>query len=191
MTLVLASSSPRRAALLKDLGIDFRKVVPDVDETRRPNESPRQYVRRVALDKAEAVSTRHPKAWILAADTTVALGNDILGKPDDAKDARAMLRKLSGRAHRVYSGIALVHADKRRARSAVASTRVVFRALTEKEIRWYVDTKEPLDKAGAYGAQGKGGLLVERYEGSFTNVVGLPLEKLYAMWRLERLPGLS
>lgn len=191
MTLILASSSPRRSSLLTELGVRFRAVSPDVDETRLDGESPRRYVRRVALDKARAVASQHSTAWVLAADTTVALGTRILGKPSGPQQARAMLRELSGRSHRVYSGIALVHVHKSRARTAVSSTRVVFRELTESEIRWYVETGEPLDKAGAYGAQGKGGLLVERYEGSFTNVVGLPLEKLHALWRAEKLPGLG
>lgn len=191
MKLILASSSPRRAAYLKELGIDFREVRPEVDETRRRGESPRAYVRRLALEKASAISKLHPRSWVVAADTTVVVDRVILGKPRDATEARKMLRKLSGRSHRVLSGIALVRAVSPVARSAVSSTRVFFRSLDEDEIRWYVETGEPLDKAGAYGAQGKGGLLVSRVEGSFSNVVGFPLEKFYELLRecgLE-LPG--
>ena len=188
MKLVLASSSPRRAAYLKELGIPFRRIAPDVDETRLPGESPRRYVRRIALDKAKAVMSRHPNAWVLAADTTVVVDDAVLGKPGGAAEARRMLRRLSGRAHRVVSGIALGRAVPPRLTTAVSSTRVTLRPLSDAEIRWYVDTGEPLDKAGAYGAQGKGGLLVERYEGSFSNVVGLPLEKLYELWRSCGLP---
>ena len=181
MKLILASSSPRREAYLKDLGIPFRRVSPDVDETRRRAESPRAYVRRLAVEKASAVSERYPRSWVVSADTTVVVDKTVLGKPHDAAEARKMLRTLSGRSHRVLSGIALVHRAQAVARSAVSSTRVFIRRLNDDEIRWYVGTGEPLDKAGAYGAQGKGGLLVARVEGSFSNVVGFPLEKFYEL----------
>jgi septum formation protein len=181
MKLILASSSPRRAAYLKDLSIDFRKVVPNVDETRHRNESPRAYVRRVALDKASAVAERRKRDWVVGADTTVVIDNKVLGKPRDPSEARKMLRTLSGRSHRVMSGIALVHADDAVARSAVSTTRVFIRSLSRGEIDWYVGTGESLDKAGAYGAQGQGGLLISRIEGSFSNVVGFPLEKFYEL----------
>jgi septum formation protein len=186
--LILASSSPRRRGYLKDLGLDFKAVSPDVDERRRRDESPRAYVRRVALDKASAIAARHPRSWVVSADTTVVLDGTILGKPRNAAEARRMLKKLSGRAHRVLSGIALVHVDDAITRSAVSSTRVLIRQLSDEEIHWYVGTKEPLDKAGAYGAQGKGGLLVERVEGSFSNVVGFPLEKFYELLKACGLP---
>ena len=188
MKLVLASSSPRRQAYLKDLGIPFRRVAPDVDETRRRGESPRAYVRRIALEKASVVSERYPSSWVVSADTTVVIDKTVLGKPRDAAHARKMLRQLSGRSHRVLSGIALVHRADAVVRSAVSSTRVFIRRLNDDEIRWYVGTGEPLDKAGAYGAQGKGGLLVARVEGSFSNVVGFPLEKFYELWRACGLP---
>ena len=188
MRLVLASSSPRRARYLDEIGVAYDKLSPDVDETLLEGESPRRYVRRVAEDKARAGVERRPDAWVLAADTTVVLDGDVLGKPADERDARRMLRRLSGRAHRVLTGIALAAPGGERVASEVSSTRVVFRALAEKDIRWYVATGEPMDKAGAYGAQGKGGLLVERYEGSFSNVVGLPLEKLVALWKRFDLP---
>ena len=188
MKLVLASSSPRRQAYLKDLGIPFRRVSPDVDETRRRAESPRAYVRRLAVEKASAVSERYPSSWVVSADTTVVIDKTVLGKPRNAAHARKMLRKLSGRSHRVLSGMALVHRGDAIVRSAVSSTRVFIRKLNDDEIRWYVGTGEPLDKAGAYGAQGKGGLLVERVEGSFSNVVGFPLEKFYELWKACGLP---
>jgi len=179
--LVLASSSPRRQAYLKDLGIPFRRVSPEVDETRRRAESPRAYVRRIAVEKASAVSEHYPTSWVVSADTTVVVDKTVLGKPRNAAEARKMLRKLSGRSHRVLSGMALVHRAQSVAHSAVSSTRVFIRRLNEDEIRWYVGTGEPLDKAGAYAAQGKGGLLVTRIEGSFSNVVGFPLEKFYEL----------
>ena len=188
MKLVLASSSPRRQAYLKDLGIPFRRVAPDVDETRRRAESPRAYVRRIAIEKAAVVSERYPSSWVVSADTTVVIDKMVLGKPRDAAHARKMLRQLSGRSHRVLSGIALVHRADAVVRSAVSSTRVFIRRLNDDEIRWYVGTGEPLDKAGAYGAQGKGGLLVARVEGSFSNVVGFPLEKFYELMKACGLP---
>lgn len=166
---------------MKELGVEFRAIAPDVDETPRRGETPRAYVRRIALDKASAIAARHPGEWVVAADTTVVVDDEILGKPRDAAEARKMLRTLSGRAHRVLSGLALVHGEDAVARSAVSSTRVFIRKLSDDEIRWYVATGEPLDKAGAYGAQGKGGLLVTRVEGSFSNVVGFPVEKFYEL----------
>ena len=185
---ILASSSPRRASLLKALGIPFRRVAPEVDETRRPGESVRRYVRRLAIEKALVVANRRPHAWVIAGDTTVVLDGALLGKPRDAREARTMLRQLSGRSHRVVSGIALVRGDRDSIASRVSSTRVTFRPLSDDEIRWYVRTGEPLDKAGAYGAQEKGGLLVTRIDGSYSNVVGFPLEKFYELWRAAGLP---
>lgn len=188
MKLILASSSPRRAAYLKELDVDFRTVRHEVDETHRRGESARAYVRRLALEKASSVAVRHPRSWVVAADTTVVVDGSILGKPKNPVEAQRMLRKLSGRSHHVISGIAIVRAGRDVARSAVSSTRVFIRPLDEDEIRWYVATGEPLDKAGAYGAQGKGGLLVARVEGSFSNVVGFPLEKFYELMRECDLP---
>lgn len=183
--LILASSSPRRSGYLRELGIRFRKIPSGVDERRLRGETPYRYVRRQAIAKTLAVSERHPGAPVVGADTIVVVDGAILGKPHDAPDARRMLRKLSGRSHRVLSGMAMVGggaASVERVRSGVSSTRVFFRKLTEGEIRGYVETGEPLDKAGAYGIQGKGGLLVTRIEGSFSNVVGFPLEVFYKLW---------
>jgi septum formation protein len=186
--LILASSSPRRRRYLRDLGFTFRSIPPDVDETKLRSETPRQYVRRLAIAKAREVTARHAKLWVVGADTTVVLGSAILGKPADEAEARRMLRRLSGRSHRVLSGIALARAEDGIEVAAVAATRVVFRKLTEEEILWYVRTSEPYDKAGAYGIQGKGGLLVERIEGSFSNVAGFPVEAFHRLWRSRGLP---
>jgi septum formation protein len=175
-TLILASSSPRRADILRELGIPFLQVPSNVDETTRRGESEVRYVRRLAEAKALSVAARHPAHWIVGADTTVALGGKLLGKPGDARDAARMLKLLSGRRHRVVSAVALARARDGVLRSGVSVTRVAFRKLTRDEIRWYVETGEPMDKAGAYAIQGKGGLLVSRIEGSFSNVVGFPLE---------------
>jgi len=179
--LVLASSSPRRRAYLKELGIPFQHVSPDVDETRRRGESPRAYVRRVAVEKASTVSELYPSAWVVAADTTVVIDKSVLGKPRNAAHARKMLRTLSGRGHRVLSGIALVHRRDAVVRSAVSSTRVFIRQLNDDEIRWYVGTGEPLDKAGAYGIQGLGAALVSEIRGDYYTVVGLPIALLMSL----------
>ncbi len=186
--LILASSSPRRAGYLRELGFTFRRVSPDVDETRHRGESPRRYVRRLAETKAEVVARRYPRHWVIGADTTVVVGGKLLGKPSNAKDALRMLKALSGRSHVVVSAIALARFQDGHLRSAVATTRVLFRNLTPQEIRWYVATGEPMDKAGAYAIQGKGSLLVSRIEGSFSNVVGFPIEKFFELWRGASLP---
>jgi septum formation protein len=181
--LLLASSSERRAQYLRELGFSFRRVAPEVDERRLRSESAQRYVRRLAIAKTLAVARRFPHAWVVGADTTVVVDGAFLGKPRDARDARRMLKRLSGRSHRVVSGIALARAEDGFLRHRTAVTRVFFRALSRKDVFWYVGTGEPLDKAGAYGIQGKGGLLVERIEGSFSNVVGFPLEKFFELWK--------
>ena len=163
-------------------------MAPDVDERTRRGEPARRYVRRLAEEKALAVSTRYPAHWVIGADTTVVVGGRILGKPKDARDARRMLRLLSGRDHQVVSGIALAREKTAFLRSSVSTTRVVFQTLTPREIQSYVDTGEPLGKAGAYGIQGKGAFLVARIEGSFSNVVGFPLEKFFELWTGSGLP---
>jgi septum formation protein len=144
----------------------------DLDETPLAGEAADAYVLRLARAKAQAVAGRFPDAWVLAADTTVALGTELLGKPSGPEEARQMLTQLSGRGHAVYTGVALAgRADG----ATVVHTRVTFRTLSAGEIDWYVGTGEPLDKAGAYALQGRGGFLVAAVEGSPTNVIGLPL----------------
>lgn len=179
--LVLASASPRRRELLSQLGLTFTVSAADIDETPHPVEEAGAYVLRLAREKARAVAARHPGAWVLAADTTVALGPELLGKPRDAGEARAMLSRLSGRTHEVHTGVALAG---RHEEALVVRTRVTFRTLSPGEMAWYADTGEPLDKAGAYAVQGKGGFLVAAVEGSPTNVIGLPLGETLAL--LER-----
>ncbi|MGH9319936.1 MAG: Maf family protein [Vicinamibacteria bacterium] len=186
LPLILASSSPRRAAFLRELGFSFRRVAPEVDETRLRGESPMKYVSRLAATKANAVAERYPGRWVVGADTAVVVNGKLLGKPSDRRDAARMLKLLSGRSHRVFSGIGL--ARDRVLHVATSSTRVVFRPLTADVIQWYVRTGEPMDKAGAYGIQGKGGLLVARIEGSFSNVAGFPLERFFELWKDAGLP---
>lgn len=181
--IVLASASPRRRELLAQLGLDLTIVVPDVDETPLPGEDPVAYVRRVAIAKAHVVAAP-ADALVIAADTTVDLGGEILAKPVDADDARAMLRRLSARTHRVHTGVAVRRGD--RTLSDVVTSLVTFTPLTPATIDWYVGTGEPLDKAGAYAVQGAGGVFVQRVRGSVSNVVGLPL---HAVARLAAALG--
>ncbi|GMU08112.1 Maf family protein [Corallococcus caeni] len=163
---------------MAQLGLRFTVAAADIDETPMAGEIARNYVHRLAVEKARTVATRHPDAWVLAADTTVALGSELLGKPRDAAEAREMLTRLSGQVHEVFTGIAVAG---RAQASEVVRTQVTFRALSPEEIAWYADTGEPLDKAGAYAIQGKGGFLVQGIDGSPTNVVGLPLGETLAL----------
>jgi len=184
--LVLASASPRRRELLGQLGLGFEVSAADIDETPRQGEAAEAYVSRLARDKARVVAARHPGAWVLAADTTVVLGSELLGKPRDAAEAREMLGRLSGRTHEVHTGVAL--AGPATEHSTVVRTRVTFRPLSTGEIAWYVGTGEPLDKAGSYAIQGKGGFLVAAVEGSPTNVIGLPLGETLALLARAGIP---
>lgn len=170
--IVLASASPRRYALLEQLGLRFSVEAPDVDETPLLDEAPVPYVQRLAVAKAHAVHVP-AHTLVIAADTTVDLGGEILAKPVDADDARAMLRRLSARTHRVHTGVALRLGDRTVAETITSL--VTFTPLTAAMIEWYVGTGEPLDKAGAYAVQGAGGVFVQRVQGSVSNVVGLPL----------------
>lgn len=171
---ILASASPRRSQLLKQLGIEFEVQPADVDESMLPGEGPGAYVERLARFKAREVAARSPGSLVLGADTAVVIGDEVLGKPGSPQAARRMLTSLSGRSHRVLTGIALAGA---RQRSRVIETEIDFRALSGPEIDWYIGTGEPMDKAGAYGAQGIGGFLIHAIRGSYSNVVGLPLEE--------------
>ena len=179
---VLASSSPRRRRLLRELGVEFSVRVPDVDERPLPGELPGPHVRRLALAKARAVIRGLAPGcgahWVVGADTVVVLDGRILGKPRDARDAQRMLARLSGRTHEVLTGVALVPAAGGRARTAVVRSRVEMKPFDAVTIRRYVAGGEPLDKAGAYAVQGHGRRLVARVRGSLTNVVGLPVERL-------------
>jgi len=155
----------------------------EVDETMDPEETPDGYVRRVAQQKAEAVAPGVPGRPILGADTVVVIDNHVLGKPDDEKDARRMLRLLSGREHVVMTGVCLIpgREGSTRKQIVVARTLVEFAPISESEIRWYIDSGEPWDKAGAYAVQGLASRFVTRIEGSYSNVVGLPVADVYAM----------
>lgn len=174
MRLVLASRSPRRVELLARAGYRFDVAPADIDERRRAGETPTRLVRRLARTKAAAAAVRHPGSVVLGADTVVVVDGDVLGKPNGAAAAAGMLRRLSGRGHHVLTGVVL-HAPRRRC-ARVASTRVVFRALSEADVAWHAAGGESADKAGGYAIQGRAARFVTRIEGSYTNVVGLPLE---------------
>jgi septum formation protein len=176
--LVLASASPRRRELLRWLVPEYALDSAVVDESPRPGEAATVLVDRLARAKAEAVARRHAAAWVLAADTIVELGGEILGKPADAREAAAMLARLSGREHRVLTGFALLAPGGAPGGAETVESRVRFRTLDPLRIDAYVATGEPLDKAGAYAVQGAGAGLIERVEGSFTNVIGLPLTEV-------------
>ena len=171
--LILASRSPRRSELLTAAGISFDVLAADIDETPHPNEAPDAYVERLAIEKARAVLALRPGARVLGADTTVTIDGEILGKPVDEADAFRMLRLLNGRPHDVHTGVALVSATG--VRSAVATTRVWFDTMTDEDISWYVATGEPVDRAGAYAIQGFASRFIPRIDGSYSNVVGLPV----------------
>lgn len=181
---VLASGSPRRREFLSQVGIRHRVQPADIDETVLPGETPEGHVERLALAKADAVAALEntpADAIVLAADTIVVVDDDILGKPDDADQARAMLRRLAGRTHTVHTAVAMVRGSRKASR--VDSVSVTFRELTDREIADYVSTGEPLDKAGAYGIQGHGAALVRRIDGDFFAVVGLSLATVVEMLR--------
>ncbi|WP_018881297.1 nucleoside triphosphate pyrophosphatase [Thioalkalivibrio sp. ALE30] len=181
--LLLASASPRRRELLEQIQLAYEVAPMDVDETPRPGESPEVLVERLAIAKAEAaIACGIPGQWVLAADTVVAVGDEALGKPADFADAEAMLQRLSGGEHRVVSGMALGRPGASM-RARTVTTRVRMRPLTSSDIAAYWATGEPRGKAGAYAIQGRGAAFVEWIEGSYTNVVGLPLFELEAWLR--------
>lgn len=175
--LILASTSPRRAELLTAAGIEFAVRAADVDETLLPGESPADYVLRLSRWKALAVA--RPGDLVLGADTTVVIHDEIAAKPIDHADAKRMLRALSGQWHDVLTGVTLLRDDM--ILSDVDTTRVRFVEISDSELDWYVSTGEPMDKAGAYGIQGLASRFVERIEGNYANVVGLPVEMVYRM----------
>jgi septum formation protein len=173
MKLILASASPRRRELLTQAGRRFDVLAADIDETRKPNEPPADFVQRLALEKAQAVLALHPDAVVLGADTTVVLDGNVLNKPADIAEAETMLRSLSGREHQVLTGIAVVSRDAQR--QHVETTRVFFAPISDADLAHYLSTGDSLDKAGAYGIQGYAARWITRIEGDFFNVVGLPI----------------
>ncbi|HVG53992.1 MAG TPA: Maf family protein [Vicinamibacterales bacterium] len=178
--LVLASASPRRAELLRAAGIDFEVAAANVDETPLPGETAREHVARLAEAKARAVHARDGERIVLAADTVVVVDSQILGKPVDDADAKRMLSLLSARTHEVLTAVSVFHPGEI-VDTRVEVTSVEFTRLSDADIEWYVGTGEPLDKAGAYAVQGLASRFIPRIEGSYSNVVGLPIALVYQM----------
>jgi septum formation protein len=177
-SLILASESPRRQALLTDLGIPFRVVAARVEEIPRAGEPPAVFSKRMAREKARAVSQQFPEDWVLGADTVVSLGKRLFGKPDSPREAKKFLEALNNRTHEVITSFCLINQALKKALARSVYTRVTFKHFSRREIDWYLRTGEPLDKAGAYAIQGRGSFLVREIKGSFTNVVGLPLTEV-------------
>jgi len=183
LKLILASSSPRRRELLGRLGRDFRAVSPDADESLGEGVGPAECACALAVRKAESVAARVNEGIVIGADTLVAVDDQIIGKPEDAEHARELLRVLSSRPHVVITGVCVINAATGERRVAAECTRVIMRPMSEEQIADYVGTGEPMGKAGAYAIQETGDRYVERVEGSFTNVVGLPMELLERLIR--------
>ena len=177
--LILASASPRRAEILRMVAWPFETLAVDIDESRLTDEDAVAYVERVARQKAEAAAKRASGATVVGADTVVVIENEILGKPRDNDHARRMLRLLSGRWHQVFTGVALLNGETSRAAHEV--TEVKFASMSQEEVNWYVATGEPSDKAGAYAIQGLGARFIEKIEGDYYNVMGLPVRLLYSL----------
>ena len=188
--LILASASPRRAELMRQIGAQFEVMISETEEKLDGDGSPAELVQRLALAKAEAVSGRVDQGMIIGADTVVVQGGHLFGKPADRAEAAEMLKALSGQAHSVLTGVAIIEQPSGAVQVAYAETRVFFKELLDEEITAYALSGEGLDKAGAYGIQGRGALLVEKIEGDYFNVVGMPLQLLNQMldnWQINLL----
>jgi septum formation protein len=187
--LILASESPRRYELLKQMGLDFEVVPSRVVENFVQTESPQEHVIRLAEAKAREVASNYPDHWVVAADTIVYINGSILGKPKSREEAVEMLRRLSGQEHWVLTGFSVCHLGKGRSDKEAVQTVVRMKALPSVEMEWYVQTGEPFDKAGGYAIQGIGSFMIQSIQGSYTNVVGLPLCELIQM--LNRLGAIK
>jgi len=187
-SIILASASPRRQELLKGIGIKFDVIPSGVNEDALDGETPRGHVLRLSKDKSFAVSQNNPDAWVLGADTAVVIDGEVLGKPGTQKEARIMLKKLSGREHRVITGFTIVNKSTDVIISDAVESSVLFKKILEDEMNWYVKTEEPYDKAGGYAVQGMAAFFVREIHGSYTNVIGLPLmEVVMALRRVGAL----
>jgi septum formation protein len=184
--IILASASPRRAEILRTVGWPFETLPVNVDESRQPNEDAVAYVTRLAGEKGRAAAQRAPRRSIVAADTTVVVDDHILEKPLDQEDAKRMLGLLDNRWHRVLTGVAFIDAATETMNLAHETTEVKFAAMSSEEVDWYVQTGEPMDKAGAYAIQGLGSRFIEEIRGDYFNVVGLPVRLLYDLVKQHR-----
>jgi septum formation protein len=176
--IILASASPRRKELLRQIGLIFAVVPSEIEEDVKDGEEPREHVLRLARLKAQEIARDQDSAVIIAADTIVVLSGEILGKPKDEEEAFEILSQLSGRVHRVFTGFCVLDASDGSEYSEAVESKVRFKHLTPEEIRRYIKTGEPMDKAGAYAVQGRGSYMIKEIQGSYTNVVGLPLCEL-------------
>jgi septum formation protein len=190
-SLILASKSPRRRYLLEKAGLKFTIIPSELDENSLTPSSPESHVKNLAVAKARHVSDRHPDSWIIGADTIVFIDNTILGKPGSRDEARAMLKSLSTKTHQVHTGYCICHKAGDHLFSECVTTEVSIKKLSQKEIEWYIDSGEPFDKAGAYAIQGIGAFLVKRINGSYTNVVGLPVCEVLDYLIKERVVKLN
>ncbi len=179
MQIILASESPRRKELLRLMGLSYIAVPSEIEEKPPVHASTQELVCSLALQKARAVAGRYPDDCVIGADTVVELDGDVLGKPHTPENAKRYLTRMQGRRHTVYTGVAVLKGGCEDVR--FCTTEVWFTPMSEREIDWYVSTGEPLDKAGAYGVQGPGGIFVDRIEGNYFNVIGMPLPLLYRM----------
>ena len=187
-TFILASVSPRRQELLRSVGLKFKTIPAHVDEDYIEGESPKQHVRRLAQEKAQLIAQKYPRAWVLGADTIVVIDGLILGKPKNKTQAKEMLKKLSGREHKVFTGFAVTQVASKVSHSDVVQSTVKFKEINTAELDWYIACDEPYDKAGGYALQGKGAYFIKSIRGSYTNVIGLPLcEVLETLKKLEAI----
>ena len=177
--IILASGSPRRKQILEQVGLKFTIEVSDYEEKPISGVKPYEFVETLSLEKAKAVAKNHNDAIIIAADTIVFLNNQILGKPKTKEDARGMLKKLSGNTHSVFTGFTIIDTVNKRTITNHVETKIRFKNLSEEEILAYIETKEPMDKAGSYGVQDRGALFVEHIEGDYSSVMGLPILKIF------------
>lgn len=172
---ILASASPRRREILQSVGLNFKIIPAHVNEDYIAGESPYKHVRRLSRDKAMAVAEKHQDAWVLGADTIVVIDGIILGKPQNKTQAKNMLKKLSGREHKVFTCFTIIHMESVVCETKVVQSAVQFKIISPDEMNWYIACDEPYDKAGGYALQGKGSYFIQSIRGSYTNVIGLPL----------------
>jgi septum formation protein len=186
--LILASASPRRQELLRFVGLKFKTIPAHVDENYSEGETPQQHVRRLAQEKALLIARKYPRAWVLGADTIVVIDGLILGKPKNKTQAKEMLKKLSGREHKVFTGFTIAHVASKIKQTKVIQSVVKFKMISAAELEGYIACDEPYDKAGGYAVQGRGAYLIQAIRGSYTNVIGLPLcEVLETLKKLEAI----
>lgn len=178
MNIILASASPRRKEILENTNTKFEIIKSEIDEVILENELPSQVVMRLAFEKSIDIALKHPDSLVIGADTVVVLNNNILGKPKDSSDAFNMIKQLSGKTHQVITGISLINLNANQKIIDYVVSNVKFKNLSEEDIKDYIQTNESLDKAGAYGIQGFGAMLVEEIQGDYFNIVGLPISRL-------------